>query len=216
MITLKNFRPEVAVHVPSCPGAMIDRAVRHAASEFCEYTLTWREEADRQRVRAKVGTYDITIPSCALLVTVIYAEHDEVRLIPTSERTLDDTSDGWRLTTNAASNATYYYLPDKETIRISLPPSASASRALVLACAFKPTQDGEELPDALYNHHLEAIGFGALSRLMAIPNQPWSDPGSVKYYLDRFDAAKRKEKAERLNDYTRRSTLSVVPVNYYG
>lgn len=206
---LSAFRVEVLMEVAGAPTPLIDREIRHAAIDFCDYTLTWRTPVDLQDIIVSTSDYDLTVPSDARVVTVLYAGRDGVRMLPTSERRLDDEQDGWRNSTTTAAGSSWYYLPDRETIRIALTPDASATDALAVMCAFKPTQTATNLPDILFDDHLEAIGHGAKARLLAIPGKPWSNPQLAAYHEAKFEKAKKKEKAERLNDYTRQSTLSI-------
>lgn len=198
----------------SCPTAVIDDAIRDSAIEFCDYTYTWRIELGASRVRDGVTDYTINNPKCGRLSHVIYVGHDGAEVVKATERELDDTVEGWR--TSEADVAQYYYMPDKETIRLALTPTTTESKVLAITAAFKPTVDATVLANNLYDDHLEAITHGALARLYDMDGEKWANPdGAAKKRL-LFDVAKRKEKAERLNDYTRQSTLTVRPVNYYG
>ena len=213
MKLLSDFRRKVRLRVRQCPTVIIDEAIRDAAIEFCHFTYTWREELDAIRVRDGVSDYEIDAPPYGRLNHILYVSHSGVRIMPTSEQLLDDTESGWR--TSEAKVAQWYYSPDKETIRIALTPTETESRALSITATFKPKVDAIKLPNHLYDDHLEAISNGALMRLFEMSGEAWENaPGSA---LARalFDKAKMNEKAERLNDYNRTSSLTIRPINYY-
>lgn len=212
MTALNRFGLDIAMDIVGAPMPLIEREVRFTAVEFCDYTLTWRVSLDDIDVVGGTGEYELTVPANSRVVTIVYAGHDGAKLMPTTEVALDDDHDGWR--TSKSSKAAWYYLPDRTRIRIVLTPDAAGT--LEAAVALAPTQDAKVLPDMLYNEHLESIRKGTLARMLAVPGKAWSNPAMAAYYLNAFDRAKRKEKAERLNDYTRRSTLSITPVNYTG
>lgn len=214
MRDIADFRPEVRPFVGSCPTVIIDNAIRNAAIEFCDYTYTWREVLDAARVRDGVADYDIDAPANGRLVHVLYVAHSGVRVLPTTEMTLDTMEDGWR--SSEAETAAYYYMPDRSTIRLSLTPTTSESRALEITATFKPTVDALVLPNGLYDDHREAISHGALMRLFDMDGEKWANPAAAEKRRALFDISKRKEKAARLNDYTRQSTLTIRTVNYYG
>ncbi|MGH1372983.1 MAG: hypothetical protein ACRBBW_13165 [Cellvibrionaceae bacterium] len=210
---LKKFRSEVLTDVSGVPGSLIDRHILRAAIEFCDYTLTWREKF--------IQTTDEGVMQCLLtpdegsrVVTVLYVGDDGVKVAPATESRLDDTMTGWRDADNDSASAQYYFLEDRETLSLVLTPDAERS-VEVVAC-LKPTQDATELHDDLYEDHIEALGYGAKARLFAMPAKPWSNPELAMYFKKQFEDAKDKEKAERLNDYTRESSLIVRPHNYYG
>jgi hypothetical protein len=216
MKALADFHLEIRPEVPGAPIALVNRALVNTAIEFCDYTLTWRDEIDTQGIRADQNTYDLDAPSCARVAAVLYAGHNDVRVMPGNERNLDDNVDGWRQSTNTSDAADYYYLPDRKTIRLALTPGTTLAGGLDIFCAFKPTVTAEYLPDVLYNDHLEAIGRGAKARLLIMAGMPWANPQLGLAYGQLFEEAKVKERAERFNDYTRESTFSANPPNYWS
>jgi len=202
--------------VPGAPMPLVEREVRFTAIDFCDYTLTWRVELNDANIVDGTAEYTMTPPADSRIATVLYASANGIRLLPTTERRLDDTEDGWRLSTTKAAQAQWYYLPDRTTIRIALTPSENITSGLGITVALKPTQDAKTLPDQLYEDNLEALRAGTLARLLSIPAKEWSNPDAGLYYRGEYERAKRKEKAERLNDYTRSSSLSIVPGGNYG
>jgi len=212
-VALKKFRSEVLTDVSGVPGSLVDRCILRAAIEFCDYTLTWREKF--------IQTTSEGVMQCLLspdtgsrIVTVLYVSDDGVKVVPATESQLDGVSAGWRDTNNQSAAAQYYYLEDRETLSLVLTPDAE--RSLEIIACLKPTQDSTELPETLYEDHIESIGYGAKSRIFAMPAKPWANPELAMYFSTLSESAKDKEKAERLNDYTRESSLVVRPYNYYG
>lgn len=215
---LKDFHLEIRPETPGAPFALVNRAIINAAIEFCDRTLTWRKCVDAQGVRAGQSTYDLDVPSTARVAHVMYVGHDGVRVGPINEHNLDTDSDleGWRDTDNQSDTAEGFYLPDRKTIRLVLTPATTVAGGLEVFCALKPRVDVTQLPDVLYDDHLEAIGNGAKARLLSMSKVPWADMTMAGVYSDLFDQAKRKERAERLNDYTRESDLTIRPPNYFA
>jgi hypothetical protein len=212
MKELAKFRRNVTIMARSCPTRIVDEAIRQAAIEFCDYTNTWRLELDAKRVRAGVTDYDIDVPKCGRLANILYVSHNGIEVAKATERKLDDEVEGWR--TAESQVAAYYYMPDKQTIRLALTPTLTASKTLKMVATFKPTVDATVLANNLYDDHLEAISHGALARLYDMDGKSWANPAGAEKKRILFDRAKKKEKAERLNDYTRESTLTVRGTNY--
>lgn len=216
MTALNVIALDALKDVPGAPMPLVEREVRFTAIDFCDYTLTWRMDLSNANIVSGTSDYTMVPPADGRIATVLYASADGLRILPTTERRLDDTEDGWRLSTTKASQAQWYYLPDRTTIRIALTPSESITSGLGITVALKPTQDAKTLPDQLYEDNLEAIRAGTLARLFSAPGKEWSNPQAGVYYRNEYERAKRKEKAERLNDYTRMSSLSIVPGGNYG
>lgn len=213
---LSKFLPEVLIDCPGAPDPQVDRQVRHAAIELCDFALVWRVDLAAQDIVADTSEYAIDSSPDGRVVTVIYASHDGIQLEPATERQLDDNVEGWRAASNTSTQPEWYYLPDRETIRLALTPDKAVTDGLKVSVALKPKQDAESLPDILYDDYLEAIGCGAKARLLAMSGRPWADPQTAQYYKREFERLKHKHKAERLNDFTRESTYRVRPINYYG
>lgn len=212
MTALNRFALDVLHDVSGAPGPLVEREVRFAAIEFCDYTLAWRSSLADIAIVADTNEYAFVVPSESRVSSVFYAGHDDIRVLPTTERTLDDTQENWRSADATAEISSWYYLPDRETVRLALTPEAVG--VLELKVSLKPTQDAKNLPDFLYNDHLEAIRAGTLARLLAQPGKDYSNPQLGGYFKMEFEKLKRKERAERWNDYTRQSTLYVGPVAY--
>ena len=214
MKPISDFHRQVRPLVRGCPTPVIDEAIRHSAIEFCDYTHTWRIELPAVRIIDGKTDYVVDTPKCGRLSHVLYVSHNGTRVLPTTERQADDTVDGWR--TSEADVASYYYLPDRKTIRLLLTPTTTDAKALKVVATFKPTVDATELDDDLYHDHLEALSHGALMRLFGMDGQAWANPAGEQKRMFMFKQAKDLEKSLRLNDYTRQSTLTIRPVNYYG
>ena len=215
---LNAFGLKLTEDVLGAPMPLLERNVRLAIIEFCEFTLTWRHELDAMDLVAGTNEYELTVPDFTRLVTVAYAGDDDLRIVPTTMMTLDTTQEAWRKTgtSNRASQAQWYYLPDRTKIRLYLTPFEAKTEGLKVIVVLKPTQDAKSVEDFLYEDHLEAIRHGTLARVLAIPAKEWSNAQMAAWHKAEFEKLKKKEKAERLNDYTRESTFSVLPYNYAG
>jgi hypothetical protein len=213
---LNAFGLQVADQVIGAPIGTVEREIRFAAIEFCDYTFTWRLDLDAVDLVADQADYEFVLPDDSRIVTVLYVGQDGLKVLPTTMITMDSQLDGWRRSTSVASRAAYYYLPDRTKVRLTLTPEASSTGALSLMVALKPTQEARVLPDILFDDNLEAMRHGALGRLMAMPRFEWSNPQLAAYHKGEFERLKKKEKAERYNDYTRTSSLTIRPPNYGG
>ncbi len=212
MTALNRVALDVIIDVAGAPMPLVEREVRYASIDFCDFTMAWRVPLDEVPIVGGTSEYEFTLPDDSVIATVFYLGQDGVRLLPTTERVLDDDQGAWRASDSTATAAQWFYLPDRTKVRLALTPSAAGLMGLTVA--LKPGQTAKTLPDFIFEHHVEALRAGALARLLAQPRKDWSDP-QLAYYLAVFDKAKRKEKAERWNDYTRGSTLRIVPAVRY-
>lgn len=200
MKAISLFRADILPDVPTCPNAIVDQAIRNAAIDFCRYTLTWRYTLSPINVVADTAEYALTPPSDSLIESIHYATHDDTPLVKTTEAEMD-SEEGWR--DNTTTSPDKYYISSRGTIKLVYTPEDSLINGLDIIVILKPTQTATTLADTLYDDHLEAISHGAKSRLFAKPGKPWTSADAAIYHDAMFMKAKRMEKAERLNDYTR-------------
>lgn len=201
-VPLSQFRREVAVEAHTAPTPLIDHEIRNTIIDWCDYTRTWRLDVTADAVRLELdGTeYEYVLPAETRVVTLNY--------VPPGGGTSIDPAWG--------CVATWLYVDDATKVRVSLLPETARTEGLIFRMAFKPTRDAQSIHKKIYEDNLEAIGHGAKARLLAMPNKAWSDPRAAAFHLAEFERAKKKEKAEVLNGYTRHSTLRITPRNYYG
>lgn len=199
MTALKQFRTDVLIDVPGAPNPLVDREVRHAAREFCDFTFTWRAEVAAIDIATADAQYEFTLPIGARIVRIVFVR----------------PGCGTRINDESCCISGWYYTPDGK-VHIDLASETAKVEGLQFLFALKPDQDCIDVPDDLYQDHLEAIGHGAKARLFALAGKDWSNPQLASFHMNAFEAAKRKEKAEVINEGERQSTLAVRPYNYNG
>jgi hypothetical protein len=91
-----------------------------------------------------------------------------------------------RNTDNAPGDITHYSTPDPYVLRLWRMPEESMGAVLWIDATLAPLPDATRLPNIAASHHFEPILEGALSRLLAMPNRPWSDPALGMRYSQTF------------------------------
>lgn len=166
MLPLDDILPSLLPYAPGCAIPTAYFGIRGAAREFCERTRMWRYQDDF----TVDGTGDdILAPSGAEVLEIESALFDGQPLEPKTVKWLDENCVGWRA--NELTGASLYITQtEPDTIRLVPVQSGTLSIAMFL----KPSNDCEELPDFLVNKYRETIAYGALQRILLIPNQSFS------------------------------------------
>lgn len=185
LVALSKFFPEVNPSVLGCPEPLMLNAIRNACIEFCNDTLYWQEALDPITIAAADMPYDIDTPSDANIAQIMSLTVDSAVLTPKSVDWLDANFHGW--TTATSDTPTFYYQPDPNTL--VLVPAPTSSVDVVMRVAYMPSRTATMAPITLYQYYLEAIAAGAMSRLMGVPGQPWSNPSLSERYGRAFSAA---------------------------
>lgn len=68
-----------------------------------------------------------------------------------------------------------YYMEHMDVMRLYPVPDQSYGKILYVYASLVPLSTAVELPDISFTHHLDALQWGTLARLYAMPKKPWSD-----------------------------------------
>ena len=198
-----EFLPEVLPSVPACAEPLAVNAVRNAAIEFCSNTLFWQEtQADTAITVAVTPSAPLTLsaPTGARIIQIMAVTIDGLPLSPISIDMLDDGVYNWRGRTGKPSA---FYQPNPDQLVFVLPPDASYTATLRVA--YSPTRVADGVDERIYQNYLEAVSFGAVARLAAIPGQAFSNPEVASYARAMFNNAMTDATIEANKSYTRGS-----------
>ena len=148
--------------------------IREAAIRLCERTRCWRHTDSFDTVGDEAEI--ICVPPYAALWEIEEARFDNRKL----ERTRID-SDILMLGEGMPQSITQFNYN-------SIPLQPRGRGTLWLSMFLKPSQDADMLPDILVDQFGTAIGEGALSSLLLLPNEPFTNPQQGMFYLQQFSA----------------------------
>lgn len=180
--SLDDFMQGIRMYAPTVALPTAYVAIRQACIQFCERTRLWREE---DAFNAISGEDVLIVPPMGAEVI----DFDRVAfgtgepLTPKTTGWLDANMYGWR--TNEAPGTPRYVTQIAQNT-LMLVPGASGSAKVSLW--LKPSQDCIDVPAFLPRQHRETIAHGALARILAIPNQPYTDLQMAGTYLSLFTA----------------------------
>lgn len=160
--------------MPSVPGAMngvVTQAIRRAVIEFCRLSLACRHTPSAINIVGATSTYTITPPAGTQVQDFMDVKVNGIDIDARSNEWLDLRVKDWRTTATGPARA--WRSPGTNQIQIVPTPSESITGGLVVECALKPTEASTECPDWIFNDYVEAIKWGALERLCAMPRAPW-------------------------------------------
>lgn len=162
---------------PSCPEPVADVHILSAARAFCMATRCWRER----------DTIDVTGDDDEIVCVPPYATLFEIEAASFNGRLLERT-------TFADARVSDVGEPEQITQvqqnSIALGPRGGCGGKLAISMFLMPAQNAQVLPDFLYEQYGEVIGDGALSSLLALPEQPFSNLNLAAVHASRFQTAK--------------------------
>lgn len=180
---LRDLHPQVALEVPGVAVFQLQHAVIQAAREFFFATRAWREPMESIAMVPGQSRYAIPLPPDTVLVEPTRVELDGGRL----------PSQGWW--TTAAGE-------------LELSPGYRGHQ-LTGELALAPGDEADEIPDRIGNEFRDAITYGALSRLLRVPQAEWSDLRLAGVYAGLFNEAKDAAAVRAENGYKSNRTRRV-------
>lgn len=211
MASYESFLSRVMPHVIGAPEPLALQAISDATIEFCEKSLILQRDHDPVTVIANVVDYDLEPPTGYLVVKVMRAWLDNIKLNPAAPDFVADAGVYNRLYSSySAGPSTPRAYVQKDPRSISLWPVADKKYAngLTMRVALKPTRAAETVEDEIYEDYVETIAAGAISRLMLSPEKPYTNEKLAIYYGGKFTQGLNVARSRALHGHSR-SNLSV-------
>ena len=175
-----EFYDLVALHLPGCPLAAMDIALRQAAIAFCEQSLAWQFDHPAIAVEPAVSAYSFAPPAGSVVHAILHAALDG-REIGCGTGNCDVTE---RNRAGRLSGIPLYIFGG--TGFLTLVPAPAANGILSLSVALKPSPTSTGLDEREFDEYQEAIVHGTLSRLMSSPKKPYTHLQLASYHQEQF------------------------------
>lgn len=183
MATYSSLVKEILPYVPLCPDSLVEQHIRSATIEFCERSKAYILDMDPFNTTAGVYEYDFDIPVATEVHQVLYMTHDGNDMDPISPRSLELNYPDWR---NRTGNPHVYL--QKSASLFWIVPVPSGTKEVIASVALKPTRTSNNIDSTISNQYRDAIIYGALYRLLRMPNREWTDVGAAREYLAQFNS----------------------------
>lgn len=171
MKALDEFIPNIAIYAPGVAEPTAYMAIRQAAIEFCERTRMWR--FDDEFTIAADDNEALLAPASSVVHEIEGVWFNGQKLRHVTPDKLDQLVPTWR-SGDTKPTGTPAYVTQTAPNDIVLVPFGTGS--VKLSLFLKPAQDADVVPDFLVDEHRETIAFGALARILLIPNQSFTSP----------------------------------------
>jgi hypothetical protein len=192
MAVYEDFLEYVAPAVPGAPEPLLIRAIRDACIDFCVETQLFQQALEPIPSIAGIADYTIETPDDTKVSMVMKAWYDgtEITDITQDEATVNTLTTQFGTTPETGTPRRLVYT-GSDTVLLDPVPDTSA-KDLVLVAALKPSRASTTVFDQLYEDYAEAIGEGALSKLMNIKSTVFYDPNESLLKAKKFREAMNK------------------------
>lgn len=180
-LTLDLWKKPILARLAGVTESLVTCELNAAVREFYIRSQAWREQIGPFNVYQDtdlVWLNPVDPYSNVLQVRGAWLQIDNVTY-PLEPNTT-------RVTTPQTGQPMKFSTPDPYVLRLWPTPDKSYLEQLWIDTSLVPLPDATRLPNIASSHHFEPILEGALSRLYAIPNKPWTDPALAMVYLQSF------------------------------
>jgi hypothetical protein len=207
-VPIDTFHPDVLPLVPGCSVPMVNHALVNTAVEFCNRTLAWNIKLPAVALSAADYPYAVPTPAHGVVARIKAVIIDGTVLNPTNLAALDGTGD-WEHRLGTPSM--YLWFVGRGLRVYPLPNTPLMAQ---VTAAYTPIRGATVLEEFLYDTWLNALVSGSLRKLMAMPNQPWTNPQGVEYHTIKFEQGVREAAVDVRRDGVALSQMSVVPRSF--
>lgn len=169
MVPVSAFFSRLLPQVVGCPEPLAQQALVDAAIHFCDATQAVVVNLDPVAAKAGQAQYELDVPSQSRLSQVhrVWFDDRQLGAVPLSEVNVIESVTG---------TPTYFYCTDvDEVLTLNLYPTPEKSGTINLRVGLKPARTATSLHASLLERWSDYIVDGALSRLMAMPEQPFTN-----------------------------------------
>jgi hypothetical protein len=179
----------IAPEVSQCPSPMLLQKLQLSAIGLLDAAHVWVEDLVLD-VCAGESCVALVAPKNARVMAIRSMKLGDVPLEPTSE------IEASKLPKSVGQPMKYWSI-DGQSISVWPVPSADVLDGLSVGVSLSLTTDAASMPRWLFDRYRDAVIYGAVAMLYAIPKKPWTaDPSialaraSVSQDKARFDAQK--------------------------
>ncbi len=182
--TIAYVQQLVAQQVAGAPDTLISTHLQRVLTDFYTRSTAWRDYIGPISVIGNVNEYDLnphTQNSQAQFVLGAflfpYNGSNEPLPLGVSTRKLYGITPG---------PPAKYYMQRPDQIVLYPVPDTTYGPILNVYASMVPTNLAARLPNMSYTQHVDALVWGTLARLYAIPKRPWSDKELRDYYEKKY------------------------------
>lgn len=179
-VELDRFLHLVLPYATSCPDVTAEQYVLQAAIEFCEAVRPWRY----------VDTFTTIGTNPEPVAIPAQSEIHQIEEAWFEGRKLDRATyvEGTALAGRGEGAPSVIYQAGPDTVLLS----PSGKGPLDISLFLKPSRTADTLPDFFMAQYAQVIADGALSRILMLPEQPFSNPALGTRFAASFEGAKVK------------------------
>lgn len=191
MANLSDLRKEVKLHANNCPDITIDYALIRALRNFCRESRYYRTTINVNQVSG-TSSYTIVPVDGSEVIDVEYVElENNNKLYPLTEEEASRT--------DGSVTGFYFYPPN--VLSVYPQPTENVTNGIEIRAVLMPPESTTTIPDAVYRNFKETIVSGALSYILSMQNEAWSNEKLASFKTQEFIIGTFNAKGQVMRDF---------------
>ena len=184
MASFDSLVKEVLPYVSGCPDTLVETNIRSATIDFAERSKAYVLDLDPITTVSGVFEYDFDQPSGTEVHQILWMTFDGNDMDPISPRSLELNYPDWR---DRTGRPHVYLQKTPSTFWLVPVPQTTLTNGILASVALKPTRTTNNIDTTFSNTYRDGIIYGALYRLLRIPQKDWSDSRAANEYFALFN-----------------------------
>lgn len=200
------FLDYVMPHVPGCTNEMALHEIKNTVIDFCEKSMILQRDHDPVTILKGQTDYDLEPPTGYLVTKIMKAWYKTKELTPLAPDQVSRPeyyNSGFVGADKGVSDPRNIIQKDERTYTLHPIPMESASNALTMRIALKPSRASTTIDDVIFEDYAEVIGAGAKARLMISPGKPYSNPQGAVALLGLYQSGLNVARQRAVRGYMR-------------
>lgn len=200
-VNIDKFLPYVLPYAEKCPQLVARRAIRDTIIDIATRTHTTKL---RVELKSKKGadTYELQMPyglTVGMMEDVMYDGKPLKAINRQMLRQLYPESDLHAL----AGEPKYYYHTNSPIVLTIAPAPQDDNKSIICELNVTFTREMNEFPEEFYTRYVELVAEGALSRILGMPGQTFTNLAMAAQWSNMYATGIRELKVDTYRDYTK-------------
>lgn len=191
MAALSDLRADVKVYANNCPDVTVDKYLVQAIRDFCQDTWYYQQSLVINQT-AGTSIYQIVPGNGDEVIAIEAADQADTALTPLDQHEAGDV-------VNMFGSGFQFEPPNFFVIYPE--PTETIANNIQLRLVLQPPEGTTTLPDSIYRNFKQTIVSGALSYILSMNNEAWSNPDLAMVKLKEFTLGKFLAKGQRMRGF---------------
>lgn len=199
-VNVDKFLPYVLPYAEKCPQFVARRAIRDTIIDMAQRVGTTTLRFNLKTVPGQ-HTYELELPVGITVEQIITLQVGNLSLRPANRDYLSQLypNQDWK---TLPGHPQFYMATDNPKI-VSLIPCPADEQTITCEVKISFDRDCEEFPAEYYDRYVEPVACGALSRLLSIPSQTFTDMAMAAQWQNMYVNYVNEIRVDTMRDFTK-------------